>query len=117
MPVIVIFYGTLKRVNHMDRPLKRISLLIREDQYELIAEKELNLSGLVRDLIDDHFSNNAITISATKETKKLYDKIVSNTGTDDSELESHFRESLHKLLKEKISQMQSLEKSAFGKDK
>jgi hypothetical protein len=101
----------------MDRPLKRISLLIREDQYELIVEKELNLSGLVRDLIDDHFSSNAITISASKETKKLYDKIVSNTGTADSELEGYFRESLHKLLKEKINQMQTLEKSAFGRDK
>ncbi len=101
----------------MDHPLKRISLLIREDQYDLISEKELNLSSLVRDLIDDHFSNNAITISASKETKKLYDNIVANSGTDDSELEGYFRESLHKLLKEKISQMQSLEKTAFGRDK
>lgn len=100
----------------MDKPLKRISLLIREDQYDRITKEELNLSGLVRDLIDDHFSSDAITISASKETKKLYDRIVANTGTDDAELEGYFRESLHKLLKGKISQMQKLEKTAFVKE-
>lgn len=98
----------------MDKNLKRISLLIREDQYERISESELNLSGLVRDLLDDYFSSDAITISASKETKQLYDRIVANTGTDDAELEKHFRDSLRKLLKDKISQMQDLERSAFG---
>lgn len=97
----------------MDRPLKRISLLIREDQYERIGQSELNLSGLVRDLLDDYFSSDAITISASKETKQLYDRIVANTGTDDTELEKHFRDSLRKLLKEKIAQMQQLERTAF----
>src|SRR5437868_2517188 len=94
--------------------LKRISLLIREEQYQALNERGLNTSGLVRDLIDDYLSEYRITISVTEETRKLYDRIVSNTGTSDAEIERYFRESLGAMLKDKIREMQALEVDAFG---
>ncbi len=93
----------------MDKTLKRISLLVREDQYELLSHKGLNISGLVRDLIDDHLSDFKITLSVSEKTRSLYDRIISNSGTSDKELEVHFRRALHALLKEKIHDMQKLE--------
>lgn len=92
----------------MEPTLKRISLLIREDQYERISERELNLSGLVRDLLDDYLSHHKVTVSVGEETRHLYDQIVANTGTSDSDIEQYFREALRSLLKQKIAEMQSL---------
>ena len=105
------------RESKEESPLKRISLLIREDQYQVISGRGLNLSGLVRDMIDDYLSAHTITISVTDETRKLYDRIVSNAGTSDSDIEHYFRESLGVMLKAKIKEMQSLEQAEFGKNR
>ena len=98
----------------MDQNLKRISLLVREEQYETLSREGLNLSGLVRDLLDDYLSEHKITISVGEETRRLYDKIVSNTGTDDAQIETYFREALRSMLKDRIKSMQELEAEAFS---
>ena len=59
--------------------LKRISLMIREDQYQLISKKDLNLSGLLRDLLDDYFSEHTITLSVEEDTKEIYE-MIAETG-------------------------------------
>jgi hypothetical protein len=96
-----------------DRELRRISLLIGEDQYKLVTDKGLNLSWLVRDLLDDHFSEKKIVLDASDETLELYQSIVSSTGFGSEEFEPFLRRALHEFLKSKIEQMQKLEKVAF----
>jgi hypothetical protein len=98
-----------------ERELKRISLFIGEDQYQAIADKGLNLSWLLRDLIDDFFSQKKITLDVGDETLELYQKIVNSTGALDKEFEPFFREALHQMLKTRIESMQKLEKTAFKK--
>lgn len=93
-----------------ERELKRISLFIGEDQYDAINEKGLNLSWLLRDLIDDYLSANKIVLDVGKETMELYQKIVGGTGTLDREFEPFFRHALAEFLKSKIESMQKLEK-------
>ncbi len=90
--------------------LRRISLMVREDQYKNLTDQGLNVSGLVRDLIDDHLSENKITISVGEETRNIYDRIVANTGSTDIDVEIYFREALKNLLKDKIRAMQNLQK-------
>lgn len=99
-----------------DTSLKRISIMIREDQIAELSNRNLNLSGLIRDLLDDHLSNHAITLSVSEETKKVYDKIVSNTGSTDQDVEVYLKDSLKALLKDKINEMMSLEKQVFGEN-
>lgn len=89
----------------MSKNLKRISVMIREDQHQNLNEIGLNASGLFRDLLDDYLSEHKVTLSVTKETKELYDMIISNTASSDSELEVFLKESLKKLLKDKIDYM------------
>jgi hypothetical protein len=95
--------------------MKRISLMVREDQYKSIIDSGLNLSGLVRDLIDDHLSEYKITLSVTEETRQLYDLIVSNTGSTDEDVEKYLKDTLKLLLKDRIKAMQDLEKEIFNK--
>ncbi|SMF25280.1 hypothetical protein [Pseudobacteriovorax antillogorgiicola] len=94
----------------MDKSLKRISLLVRDDQYEALNQKGLNLSGLVRDLIDDYLSDHKITLSVSEDTRSLYDRIISNSGSSDQDLEVYFRQALEGLLDAKIKEMQALKK-------
>jgi hypothetical protein len=95
--------------------LKRISLMLREDQYEKVHASGINLSGLIRDLIDDYLSDFKITLSVTQETRELYDMIISNTGSNDEDLEVYLRDSLKLLLRDKIKNMQNLEKELSKK--
>lgn len=96
----------------MDRDLKRISLLIGEDQYDEINKRKLNLSWLVRELLDNYLKQNSITLDVTDETRQLYEQIV-GTNTDDIEkdFEPLLRDALKSLLKIKIDKMQQLAKT------
>lgn len=97
-----------------DAALKRISLMIREDQAQVLAERGLNLSGLIRDLLDDYLSDHKITLSVSEETRAIYDKIISNTGSTDQDVETYLRDSLKILLHDKIQAMMKLESTVFG---
>jgi hypothetical protein len=101
----------------MEPTLKRISLLLRDDQYEELTRRGLNVSGLVRDLIDDWMSENKITLSVTEETRNLYDRIVANTGSTDADIERFFKTALGTMLQDKIRAMQTLQETAFGEGK
>jgi hypothetical protein len=94
----------------MSSELKRISLMIREDQYTGVNASGINLSGLIRDLIDDYLSEHKIVVSVSRETKELYDLIISNTGSTDIDLEEYLKKGLKELLRDKIKSMQDLEK-------
>ena len=95
----------------MPDDLKRISLVIREDQHDKLHEIGVNISGFVRDLIDDHFSDHKIVLSVSKETRDLYTKIISNTGSNDALLEKYFKLSMKDMLREKIQEMDKLHKN------
>ena len=94
----------------MSEPLKRISLMIGERQHRKITGKGLNTSGFIRDLIDDHFSEHKVTISVSKEGAELYQRIISNPGATDMDVEPYFNECLKKLLKDRIKKMEALQK-------
>lgn len=93
------------------KPLKRISLMIREEQYNHLAEHEINTSSFIRDLMDDYFSHSKITLAVGEKTRQLYDKVISHTGSTDADLEPYLEEALHQLLRDRIKAMQKLEVS------
>lgn len=109
MPIVCLGWMVLNMAIK-ERELKRISLFIGEDQYDSISSKGLNLSWLLRDLIDDYLSAKKIVLEVGDETLELYQKIVGGTGTLDSEFEPFFRDALKEFLKGKIEAMQKLEK-------
>lgn len=92
----------------MNQGLKRVSVMLREDQHDSLSTADINLSGLIRDLIDDHLSEHKIVLSVTKETRDLYDLVISNTGSSDEDLEQHLKKAIKALLKNKIDYMVKL---------
>lgn len=92
----------------MEEKYRRINILIRPDQHERVTGSGLSLSGLVRDLLDDRFNENIITLSMSKKSKKLYDHIVSNFGAGDEELEHFFVEALDRFLEARSQEIDQL---------
>lgn len=84
--------------------------MVREDQHQKLLDAGLNVSGLIRDLIDDYMSEFKITLSVTEDTRRVYDRVVSNTGATDGDLEKYILKALKELLKVRIQEMQELEK-------
>ncbi len=93
-----------------DIQFKRINILIREDQYERVSQAGLNTSGLIRGLLDDHFSDAKITFSMGEETKRLYQNIISNFGAEDSDIEPYFVEALDRYLMDKGKAIEEIRK-------
>ncbi|NLF25639.1 MAG: hypothetical protein GX589_08310 [Deltaproteobacteria bacterium] len=89
---------------------RRVNILIDEAQYRKVHEAGLNLSGLVRDLITDHFSQRTVVLSVQASTRALYDQAISNFGVTDKDLEKYFLEALDRLLQVKAQKIESLRK-------
>ena len=94
----------------MAEKYKRINVLITPEQHKKVTENELSLSGLIRDLLDDWFSDNTITLSVTNPTKKLYDAVISHFDVSDEDLEPHFVEALDKVLASRSKEIETLRK-------
>ncbi len=90
---------------------KRVNVTIPENYYEQVTAKNLNLSGLLSDLLGDHLAESKITIEVREETKHLYDRVIANTGFSDTDIEEHLRPVLEKLLEKKINQLEELRKA------
>ena len=89
---------------------RRVNILIDEGQYRRVHEAGLNLSGLVRDLITDRFSQRTVVLAVQPATRALYDQAISNFGATDQELEKHFIEALDRLLQGKARKIEKLRK-------
>ena len=90
---------------------KRINVLVRTDQYETVAKAGLNMSGLMRGLLDDHFSDEKIVFSVSARVKKFYQHVISNFGAEDTDLEVYFLQALDQYLAEKTRQIETLRKT------
>lgn len=89
--------------------MKRVNILITEEQYGLVHESGLSLSGLVRDLITDRFGKTRIVLTVPVEVRELYDRLVSNFGISDYELAPYVVEALERFLSEKMSEISVLQ--------
>ena len=92
----------------MSDNVKRISVLIEEDQYDRLSKAQINVSGLIRDLLEDYFSDTKITLSVSRKTRDLYEKIVSNTGATDKDIEPLLVQVLKDLLDVRLNKIKSL---------
>ena len=98
------------QVDNPDK-FKRINILIRPDQHERVMAAGLNMSGLVRGLLDDHFSEEKIVLSVSPRVTQVYHHLISNLGAEDKDLEIYFLEALDQYLADKTRQIDDLRKS------
>jgi len=88
--------------------VKRMNIMIGEEQYEKLTKAKINVSSFIRDLLEDHFSQTVINISVNQETFDLYNEVISNTGASDADIEPYLKEVLKKVLDKRIKQIEKL---------
>lgn len=91
--------------------MKRINVTIKAEQYERISKEGLNASGLIRGLLDDHFSETKIVFSVSEDVRRMYDEVISNFGGEDKELEAFFVTAMDGYLEFKSAQIANLRQS------
>ncbi len=96
---------------HKAEHFKRINVMLRPDQKERVNKAGLNMSGLIRGLLDDHFSEEKIVLSVSPEVRRVYENVISNLGAEDKELEIYFLEALDRFLANRTRQIDALRKS------
>ncbi|MEM9305452.1 MAG: hypothetical protein AAGE01_25310 [Pseudomonadota bacterium] len=95
---------------------RRVNILIREDQHEQVVGEGLNMSGLVRGLLDDHFNHAKVVLSLSPEARRIYEMIISNFGVSDAVLEPYVLKALDAFLEDRIKTIESLRNSIKGSD-
>ncbi len=98
-------------IEKKEKKFQRINVLLNREQYDKVNEAGLNMSGLIRGLLDDHFSDEKIVFSVSPKVKTVYQNIISNFGGEDKELEAYFLKALDQYLADKTQQIESLRKS------
>lgn len=96
--------------NSQTENFKRVNILVRNEQHKQVMSANLNMSGLIRGLLDDHFSEEKIVLSVSKDVRELYETLISNLGAEDTELEVYFLEALDKFLADRTRQIDDLRK-------
>lgn len=91
----------------MKNKMKRINITIDEKLYKKAHDQGLNLSGLIREKLDDYFNGNHITLSVSREMKQKYDEIYSILNLTDDELAPFLNKALNEFLKSKKKQIDS----------
>ena len=96
-----------------NKPLKRVNILIPEEIYnEIVINRNLKLSGTVREALEDSLAEHKITLSVSQETKEIYQEIFSQCLCSDSDIEPYLRKCLEEFLdgeiKKKISKLEQI---------
>ena len=99
----------------MSNEFKRVNVLITEEQHRLVSKQGLNLSGLVRDLLNDRLSGSHITLTLSGKVRALYDQVVSNFGASDKDLEPYMVEALDRFLEDKAKEIQQVRSKLKGR--
>ena len=82
----------------MKEKLKRVNITIPESYHDEIKDRGLNLSGLVREALEDQLNPHKITLSVTEKTHELYMKLFNHNGVTDKDFESYLTEALKKYI-------------------
>ena len=91
-------------------PSRRINITMLESQHDALVARGLNVSGLIRDLVDQYLSQSVITLQVDEETRKLYDHVVSRTGANDEEIASRLRDVLRSVLAARVAELTALQR-------
>ncbi len=92
-------------------PGRRVNITLPEVQHDELLSQEPNVSGVIRELLDDYLSGRSIALKVDEPTKRLYDEVMSSTGFGDAELAAALTSALESLLEKKMEDLKALQAS------
>ncbi len=92
-------------------PVRRVNITLPEVQHDELLSQEANVSGVIRELLDDYLSGRSIVLKVDEQTRQLYDEVMSSTGFGDAELAAALTTALESLLEKKMEDLKALQAS------
>lgn len=87
--------------------LKRVNIMIDDKLHARIQKDKLNLSAVIREKLEDHYSGHTITLSVSQKIKDKYIAMMELTNGSDKELSPFIEDALIKYLKHKKKEINS----------
>jgi hypothetical protein len=87
---------------------KRINITILESQYNELAARNVNVSGVVRELLASYLSASTIVLNVDPETRRLYEVVVGQTGVAPEAVAAELKPALSRLLDQRLQELQAL---------
>lgn len=85
-------------------PCRRINITMLESQHDELVRRGVNVSGLIRDLLDTYLSESTITLEVDAETRELFDQVMAGQ----SDVAACLRGVLAELLDRKLRDLSAL---------
>ncbi|MFO0564756.1 MAG: hypothetical protein U0263_03790 [Polyangiaceae bacterium] len=101
--------------DHLDGPSRRINVNVLESQHETLVQQGVNVSALIRALLDAYLSSSVIMLPVDKTTRELYDLVLKSTGYSDSDVGAHLGPVLKQLLETRRQELDALSRRFKGK--
>jgi hypothetical protein len=96
---------------------RRVNITILESHHDELLRRGVNVSGLIRELLDGHLGGSSITLPVDAETRRLYDEVMAGTGYTEAELGTHLRRVLGELLDQKLRDLTELKSEIARQDR
>jgi hypothetical protein len=93
-----------------NEPTRRINITILESQHDELVRRGVNVSGVIRELLEKHLSESTITLEVDAATRTLYEEVMTGTGYSESDIAPHLRRALAELLDRKLRDLAALRK-------
>lgn len=88
--------------------VRRVNITLPELQHDELQARGANVSGLIRTLLDDHLSQNLITLRVSEQIRQLYDQVVQSVAPTDEEVAEALVHALQSVLDHRLAELKRL---------
>jgi len=89
-------------------PSRRINITMLESQHDELVRRGVNVSGLIRELVDQYLSGRSITLEVDPETRQLYEEAVVRSGATPADVTARLRRMMSDLLDDRLKELEAL---------
>jgi hypothetical protein len=94
----------------VEESVHRINITVLQSQYETLTQRGLNVSALIRQLLDQYLGGRTITLHVDPETQQLFELLRSEAGVQHQDLVDELKPALRRLLDKRLKHLESLRK-------
>jgi hypothetical protein len=89
---------------------RRINITMLESHHDELVRRGLNVSGLIRELVDRYLSERTITLEVDAETRLLFEQALVGSGATSADIASRLRHAMSDILDERMKELETLRK-------
>jgi hypothetical protein len=107
--------GVEPRSQRAGEPTRRINITMTESQHDELVQRGVNVSGLIRELVEQYLSPSTITLNVDPDTRSLYEEAVVRSGATEADVTARLRRMMSDLLDDRLKELEALRRQLAKK--